>query len=416
LSINTSTGEITPSTSTAGTYIVSYTIAASGGCAEVTTTASVTIIAAPSAAISYTGSPFCKTITTGQAVSQTGTTGGTYSASPSSLNINESTGVITPSLSTAGTYTVTYTIAASGGCSAVSTTTTVTITTSAAATISYTGSPWCKTITTSRTVTRIGTSGGTYSSLPSGLMISSVSGSINPSLSTAGTYTVRYTLAASGACAAVVATATVTITAAPTASISYPGSPFCQTITTGQSVTQTGTSGGVYSSSPSGLSINASTGAITPSTSTAGTYTVSYTIAASGGCTAVIKTTTVTITNCQGMIINNTISEHTNTVETEELVLEEDSSSTLINQVIPMWKVSFDRNPFDESFKLSIENDISSNLEVQIFNSSGLLLSTRYIRIEDLRDAVFGEDIPSGVYFVLVKQGKNRETLRIIKH
>jgi hypothetical protein len=81
-----------------------------------------------------------------------------------------------------------------------------------------------------------------------------------------------------------------------------------------------------------------------------------------------------------------------------------------------MWKVSFDRNPFDESFKLSIENDISSNLEVQIFNSSGLLLSTRYIRIEDLRDAVFGEDIPSGVYFVLVKQGKNRETLRIIKH
>ena len=71
---------------------------------------------------------------------------------------------------------------------------------------------------------------------------------------------------------------------------------------------------------------------------------------------------------------------------------------------------------FDESFKLSIENDISSNLEVQIFNSSGLLLSTRYIRIEDLRDAVFGEDIPSGVYFVLVKQGKNRETLRIIKH
>jgi hypothetical protein len=147
-----------------------------------------------------------------------------------------------------------------------------------------------------------------------------------------------------------------------------------------------------------------------------GTYTVSYTIAASGGCAAVIKTTTVTITNCQGMIINNTISEHTNTVETEELVLEEDSSSTLINQAIPMWKVSFDRNPFDESFKLSIENDISSNLEVQIFNSLGLLLSTRYIRIEDLRDAVFGEDIPSGVYFVLVKQGKNRETLRIIKH
>ncbi|NDC93662.1 MAG: adhesin, partial [Flavobacteriales bacterium] len=213
LSVNASTGAIIPSTSTAGTYTVSYTLAASGGCSAVSTTASVTITAAPNASISYAGSPFCKTLTSAQSVTQTGTIGGTYS-STTGLSINASTGAITPSSSTAGTYTVVYTIAASGGCSAVSTTTTVTITTSAAATISYTGSPWCKTITTSRTVTRIGTSGGTYSALPSGLMISSMSGSIIPSSSAAGTYTVSYTLAATGGCAAVIATATVTITAA----------------------------------------------------------------------------------------------------------------------------------------------------------------------------------------------------------
>jgi hypothetical protein len=246
-------------------------------------------------------------------------------------------------------------------------------------------------------------------------MISPSSGSINPSLSTAGTYTVSYTLAATGGCAAVVATATVTITAAPTASISYAGSPFCQTITTGQSVSQTGTTGGVYSSSPSGLSINASTGAIIPSTSTAGTYTVSYTIAASGGCAAVIKTTTVTITNCQGMIINNTISEHTNAVETEELVLE-DSSSNLVQDAIAEWKVVFDRNPFESTFKLSIENEINTKLEVQILSSSGLLISTRYVPIDDLGDTQFGEDLTPGVYFVLVKQGNNRQTLRMIKY
>jgi hypothetical protein len=331
------------------------------------------------------------------------------------LSINASTGAITPSTSTAGTYTVVYTIAASGGCSAVSTTTTVTITTSAAATISYTGSPWCKTITTSRTVTRIGTSGGTYSALPSGLTISSLSGSIIPSSSAPGTYTVRYTIAASGGCAAVIATATVTITAAPIASISYAGSPFCQTITTGQSVTQTGTTGGVYSSSPSGLSISSSTGAITPSTSTVGTYTVSYTIAASGGCAALIKTTTVTITNCQGMIINNTISEHTNAVETEELILE-DSSSNLVQDAIAEWKVVFDRNPFESAFKLSIENALSTKLEVQIVSSSGLLISTRYVPIDDLGEAQFGEDLTPGVYFVLVKQENNRQTLRMIKY
>ena len=163
------------------------------------------------------------------------------------------------------------------------------------------------------------------------------------------------------------------------------------------------------------MSINTSTGAITPSTSTAGTYTVSYTIAAAGGCAAVVKTTSVVITNCQGIITNNTISEHISPVEIEELVLD-GSSSTLINKAIPMWKVLFDRNPFEGSFKLSIENEISSNLEVQILNSAGVLISTRSLQIEDLRDAQSGEDLTTGVYLVLVKQGNNRQTLRMIKY
>jgi len=81
-----------------------------------------------------------------------------------------------------------------------------------------------------------------------------------------------------------------------------------------------------------------------------------------------------------------------------------------------MWKVLFDRNPFEGSFKLSIENEISSNLEVQILNSAGVLISTRSLRIEDLRDAQFGEDLTPGVYLVLVKQGNNRQTLRMIKY
>src|SRR5678810_816867 len=50
-----------------------------------------------------------------------------------------------------------------------------------------------------------------------------------------------------------------------------------------------------YSASPAGLTINATSGAITPSTSTPGTYTVTYTVAASGGCPGVTATTSVTI-------------------------------------------------------------------------------------------------------------------------
>ena len=44
-----------------------------------------------------------------------------------------------------------------------------------------------------------------------------------------------------------------------------------------------------------GLTLNSTTGDIIPGTSTAGTYTVTYTVAASGGCPGVTATTSVTI-------------------------------------------------------------------------------------------------------------------------
>jgi SprB repeat len=115
LTINATTGAIIPSTSTPGTYAVTYTIAASGGCPVFASLpASVTITAAPTATINYTG-PFCANNTTAQAVAFTGTAGGTYTA-PAGLTINPTTGAIIPSTSTPGTYAVTYTIAATGGC------------------------------------------------------------------------------------------------------------------------------------------------------------------------------------------------------------------------------------------------------------------------------------------------------------
>ena len=292
LNIESNTGAIIPSTSIAGTYIVTYTLAPTAGCAAVNTTANVTITPVPSATISYVGSPFCQTLLSEVPVIQTGTPGGVYTTITVGLSINSSTGAITPSLSTAGTYPVTYTIAAAGGCSELVATQDITIIAAPSATISYPGSPFCKTLTTAP-VTQIGTIGGTYSST-TGLSINATTGAINPSLSTAGTYTVTYTIAATGPCATESTTTSVTITTAPSATISYPSSSFCNTLTTALPVIQTGTTLGTYSST-TGLSINASTGAITPSTSTGGTYTVTYTIAAASGCSAVSTTASVTI-------------------------------------------------------------------------------------------------------------------------
>jgi len=302
LTINSSTGMVSPATSLPGTYTVTYSIPAVSGCASVTATTQVTVTALPTANISYSGSPYCTTATT-QPVTLTGAgnyTGGTYTASPAGLTINSTTGLISPGTSVPGTYTVTYSIPASGGCPALSATTQVTITALPIATISYTGLPWCTTATT-QPVTLTGTgnyTGGTYTASPAGLTIGSSTGLITPVNSLPGTYTITYTIPATAGCVSVIATTQVIITAMPTATISYSGSPWCTT-GTDQAVTLTGTgsfTGGTYTASPAGLTINSTTGLITPGPSVAGTYSVTYVKPASGGCAAVTATTTVTIT------------------------------------------------------------------------------------------------------------------------
>ncbi len=93
--------------------------------------------------------------------------------------------------------------------------------------------------------------------------------------------------------------ATLTVTENPTATISYDADPYCQEISTAQAVTITGThayTGGTFTA-PAGLSIDANTGAITPNLSSGGTYLVTYTIPASGGCGIETTTTNVTIDN-----------------------------------------------------------------------------------------------------------------------
>jgi len=83
-------------------------------------------------------------------------------------------------------------------------------------------------------------------------------------------------------------------TASYTASISYEGTPFCNNIATPQAVILSGLTGGSFTA-PSGLSIDAVNGAITPLSSTQGTYIVTYTATPPGGGSNVVATTSVTI-------------------------------------------------------------------------------------------------------------------------
>ncbi|MFZ1453280.1 MAG: PKD-like domain-containing protein, partial [Ferruginibacter sp.] len=136
-------------------------------------------------------------------------------------------------------------------------------------------------------------------------MAASGSGNISGTLInvTAAPITVTFTITpTANGCPGAPITATITVTPQPAATISYAGSPYCSTDLTAP-VTRTGTAGGTYSAAPAGLTINATTGTVTPNTSTPGTYTVTYTVAPAGGCLVYTTTTTITITAAPNMII-----------------------------------------------------------------------------------------------------------------
>ena len=295
LSINAGTGVIDISASTVGgPYTVTYTTTAP--CAN-SSTFDVTITAQDDAGFSYASASYCQT-DADPTPTITGELGGTFSG-PAGLSINAGTGVIDVSASTVGgPYTVTYTTSAP---CANSSTFDVTINGLDDASFSYSALSYCiGDLDQSPTIT--GVAGGSFTSVPAGLSINSVTGVINVNASTAGSYTVTYTTA--GTCSNS-SDVTVAIGAQDDATFNYTAALYCED-GTDPIPTISGLSGGAFTSSPAGLTINAVTGVIDASASTAGAYTVTYTT--NGACpnssdvsVTIAATPTLTITDPAGV-------------------------------------------------------------------------------------------------------------------
>jgi len=292
--VNSGTGEVNLSASTPGTYIITNTIPASGGCAVSTATTSITITQLKVATFNYTGSPYCKNGTNPSPAYSGGGVAGTFT-SQAGLSINASTGLVNLGASTAGTYTVTNTIAATGGCPAVVATSTIQITALPVASFTYNATPYCQTAANPSPVFFGGGVAGAFSGSSVFLNINSSTGTIDLANSQAGGYIITNTIPAAAGCPQVTATASVAITALPLGSFSYSANPYCQSSTDPTPVLVSGGTNGNYSGSPAGLSIDLNSGTVDLSASTTGTYTVTNNISAAGGCPAVINTATITI-------------------------------------------------------------------------------------------------------------------------
>ena|GEM_PF-2178594 len=272
LSFDTTTGGIVPSLSSVGSYTIGYTTP--GPCAQ-TSSLTIAIIASDSPTLSYPSYSSCANVDSSVSLSPSiSIAGGSFSVSPNSgLAIDSATGVISPSISSVGSYTIEY--ITSGTCSGT-VSVTFEILPADDPTFSFSKSSYCSNLPNSITPTITGDAG--VFSAPGGLIINSTTGVISPSASTPGTYTVTYTT--SGLCPAT-SSSTITINLGESSSFNYPQNIYCKG-TLGTVTPTVETLGGIFRFSPLGLNIDSSTGEINTSLSSVATYTIEYTI--SGTC------------------------------------------------------------------------------------------------------------------------------------
>ncbi len=271
IATTTTTGVVTGIT--AGSTTINYTVTSTSGCSA-TAGITVTISPAPSvAAVMGTTDQCIGTTTTLIDI----TSGGTWSSSnPAVAAISASTGLLTAI--SAGTTTISYSIAGGTGCAGVASITDTVSTMPAHAAITGTTNACAGTTTTLSIPTGIGTTGGTWSSGNTAIATVNTAGTVTGI--TAGTTYIYYTV--SNACGSVRDSALVTIHALPDAgTVSALFTSVCAGSELNLAET---TTGGTWSSADPAIATVNTAGAVTGVT--AGTTVINYTVTNTSGCTA----------------------------------------------------------------------------------------------------------------------------------
>ena len=273
LSVNTSSGLIsgTPLPGTGGVYSVtlSATNATGTGSATLSLTISESppVITSPGTASGQTGSPFSYQIT-----ATNGTTGFSATGLPPGLTLNATSGLISGTPTSAGTFNATMTATNGSGSDTDPLVITITLgpptITSASTAGGAQGFPFSYQITATNSPTSFGST-----ALPAGLTLNTTSGLISGTPTGTGTFNV--TISATNATGTATQPLTITIgvgipviTSAPSAS-GGTGLAFLHQISATNNPTSYGATG-----LPAGLAINPATGLITGTPTAAGTFSV----------------------------------------------------------------------------------------------------------------------------------------------
>ena len=72
-------------------------------------------------------------------------------------------------------------------------------------------------------------------------------------------------------------------------------------------------------------------------------------------------------------------------------------------------------NPFASDFKFDITTTADSTIQIRVYDMLGKQVDNRNVEVTELENLQVGANYPSGVYNVIVSQGENTQTLRVIK-
>ena len=95
------------------------------------------------------------------------------------------------------------------------------------------------------------------------------------------------------------------------------------------------------------------------------------------------------------------------TTAREQVVLQEVTKTPFSVKAYP--------NPYTETFNLSLTTSSEDKVSIVVYDMTGRLIERREVRPSDMVEQQIGDRQPSGVYNVVVTQGEEVKTLRVIK-